>query len=295
MSTEVWRGELYLELHQGTLTSQAALKKGNRHGESLLYQLETADTMMGLEFWSFGRPTKSRRTESNSEGEATQITSMWKKLLLNQFHDVLPGTSIPSVSREAEQFFIDIQTEGRQLLCKILNISLQITDRYENCIRIYNLLPFPFPKLICNKGNSQRIQPPKTGEYGRGLESGLAANLGPSECMDAPLVSIADPCFILLRPTGISKVAASVQEFTSSQRGNGLKSTCALKSLESSIVLSNNIVEVAIDKHTGAITSYCDCTCDPPVQLIKDGATSNRFSIHPDVPFFWDAWDLMVR
>jgi alpha-mannosidase len=74
----VWAGDLYLEKHRGTFTSQAAVKLGNRRGELAL---------AGAELWSTVRP-------DGAPWPAEELDRAWKLLLVNQFHDVLPGSSI---------------------------------------------------------------------------------------------------------------------------------------------------------------------------------------------------------
>jgi alpha-mannosidase len=74
----VWAGDLYLEKHRGTFTSQAAVKLGNRRGELAL---------AAAELWSTLRP-------DGAPWPAAALDRAWKLLLVNQFHDVLPGTSI---------------------------------------------------------------------------------------------------------------------------------------------------------------------------------------------------------
>lgn len=86
-----WTGELYLELHRGTLTSQRAMKAGNRRCEGLLRQAElvwTAAVMRGVGEWP---------------GE--QLRAVWERLLLLQFHDILPGSAIAWVHAEARADF----------------------------------------------------------------------------------------------------------------------------------------------------------------------------------------------
>jgi alpha-mannosidase len=77
-----WTGELYLELHRGTLTTQAKVKKLNREAE---HRLLEAEALLAL---------ASLRGAAYPAGE---LEAAWKMLLLNQFHDILPGTSIREV------------------------------------------------------------------------------------------------------------------------------------------------------------------------------------------------------
>ncbi|WP_043622313.1 alpha-mannosidase [Nonomuraea candida] len=87
----VWVGELYLELHRATLTSQAKTKQGNRRSESLLREAE---------LWA--------ATAAVREGAPypyERLDRIWKTVLLHQFHDILPGSSIAWVHREARRTY----------------------------------------------------------------------------------------------------------------------------------------------------------------------------------------------
>ena len=84
----VWSGEMYLELHRGTFTTQARGKAGNRRSEHLLREAE---------LWA---ATAAVRTGYSYPYE--DLDRIWKAVLLHQFHDILPGTSIGWVHRETE-------------------------------------------------------------------------------------------------------------------------------------------------------------------------------------------------
>ncbi|WP_040749883.1 alpha-mannosidase [Nocardia transvalensis] len=93
----VWVGELYLELHRGTLTSQARTKQGNRRSEHLLREAE---------LWA---ATAAVRTGADYPYE--ELDRLWKTVLLHQFHDILPGSSIAWVHREAERTYAAVTEE----------------------------------------------------------------------------------------------------------------------------------------------------------------------------------------
>ncbi|MGW2109043.1 alpha-mannosidase [Streptomyces sp. NPDC001948] len=93
----VWLGELYLELHRGTYTSQARTKQGNRRSEHLLREAE---------LWA---ATAAVRTGFPYPHE--ELDRIWKSVLLHQFHDILPGSSIAWVHREAEATYARIADE----------------------------------------------------------------------------------------------------------------------------------------------------------------------------------------
>ncbi|MHC5797617.1 alpha-mannosidase [Lacisediminihabitans sp. FW035] len=90
----VWTGELYLEFHRGTYTSQARTKQGNRRSEHLLREAElwaaTALVRAGV-----GYPYD-------------ELQSIWQTVLLLQFHDILPGSSIAWVHLQAEQSYREV-------------------------------------------------------------------------------------------------------------------------------------------------------------------------------------------
>ena len=83
----VWSGELYLELHRGTLTSQVEIKQGNRRCENLLREAE---------LWSTAALVANRAPYPYDE-----LEDIWRDVLLNQFHDILPGSSIAMVNDDA--------------------------------------------------------------------------------------------------------------------------------------------------------------------------------------------------
>ncbi|GAB2608172.1 glycoside hydrolase family 38 C-terminal domain-containing protein [Streptomyces capparidis] len=93
----VWVGELYLELHRGTYTSQARMKQGNRRSEHLLREAELWAATAAVRC---GFPYPYR-----------ELDRIWKTVLLHQFHDILPGSSIAWVHREARAAYERIERE----------------------------------------------------------------------------------------------------------------------------------------------------------------------------------------
>lgn len=87
---QTWDGELYLEMHRGTFTTKSEMKRANRRLE---YKLRDAEILSVL------------RGEDNRQA----ITSAYKKLLINQFHDILPGSHIHPVYEDAMKDYSDIE------------------------------------------------------------------------------------------------------------------------------------------------------------------------------------------
>ncbi|CAL4859154.1 glycoside hydrolase family 38 C-terminal domain-containing protein [Microbacterium sp. MM2322] len=98
----VWSGELYLEYHRGTYSAQARTKRGNRRSEHLLRAAElwaTLDTVRTGATYPAGR-----------------LRSLWQTVLLHQFHDILPGTSIAWVHQEAEATYARVADELQEII-----------------------------------------------------------------------------------------------------------------------------------------------------------------------------------
>ncbi|MEV7082644.1 glycoside hydrolase family 38 C-terminal domain-containing protein [Streptomyces sp. NPDC093516] len=103
----VWVGELYLELHRATYTSQARTKQGNRRSEHLLREAELWATTAALHAPDYAYPYE-------------ELDRLWKTVLLHQFHDILPGSSIAWVHREAEAEYARVARELRALITEAL-------------------------------------------------------------------------------------------------------------------------------------------------------------------------------
>ncbi|MGW1672202.1 alpha-mannosidase [Streptomyces sp. NPDC002324] len=98
----VWNGELYLELHRATYTSQARTKQGNRRSEHKLREAELWATTAALHAPGYSYPYE-------------KLDRLWKTVLLHQFHDILPGSSIAWVHREAEAEYARVAKELEEL------------------------------------------------------------------------------------------------------------------------------------------------------------------------------------
>ncbi|WP_285242741.1 glycoside hydrolase family 38 C-terminal domain-containing protein [Pseudarthrobacter sp. fls2-241-R2A-127] len=102
----IWSGEMYLEFHRGIYTSQARTKSGNRRNERLLVEAEywaaVACIRHGLAF------------------PYERFDRLWQQVLLLQFHDILPGSAIAWVHREAEATHAAVSEELDQVITQSL-------------------------------------------------------------------------------------------------------------------------------------------------------------------------------
>jgi len=94
----VWRDELFLEFHRGTLTTHGELKKLNRRTEAALRESEMLHALVGLDDYP-----------------AEQFRRVWRGVLLNQFHDVLAGSSARDVFDEAQTIYLETLNQVEKL------------------------------------------------------------------------------------------------------------------------------------------------------------------------------------
>ncbi|MBQ9789014.1 MAG: alpha-mannosidase [Lentisphaeria bacterium] len=120
-----WDGELYLEMHRGTLTTQAKVKKGNRRCEEALMAVEAL--YAGSELANY---------------PAKELDRLWKLLLLNQFHDILPGSSIGMVYERTHKEHQEILDCCSDLIKKFGN------SEDENSLTLFNSLGVKFNGLV---------------------------------------------------------------------------------------------------------------------------------------------------
>lgn len=95
-----YSGELYLELHRGTLTNQHTIKRNNRLAETALHNLEYA--------------LVRRAVQEQKAADTTEIRPLWQTLLRDQFHDVLPGTCIPRVHESTRREVAEVIEKARE-------------------------------------------------------------------------------------------------------------------------------------------------------------------------------------
>lgn len=95
----VWNGELYLELHRGTYTTQVRNKRANRKSELLYREVELLSALAML----YGRPYPVEKIKNN-----------WETILINHFHDIIPGSSVRAVYEESQAQYAQVIKDGEE-------------------------------------------------------------------------------------------------------------------------------------------------------------------------------------
>ncbi len=123
-----WHGELYLELHRGTLTTQAQVKRDNRRCEQ---------SLTGLEFLLSCLPM--------DKYPVREMDGLWKMMLLNQFHDILPGSSIKEVYDVAKREHAAILKDSSFLA---FQAGAELCTEDDSAMTLVNTLSYPYRRLI---------------------------------------------------------------------------------------------------------------------------------------------------
>lgn len=166
----VWVGDLYLEKHRGTFTSQAGIKRGNRKGEAAL---------QAAELWAAAAGTAA--------DSAPELDAAWRLLLTNQFHDILPGSSIRWVAEEAEAQLAEVERRAGAVAGDALDrlaASVDTTGLQEPAV-VFNPTPFRRQEVVDLGGRPVTVEVPALGW--RAVEAGTADTVA-----DAASVEIGD-------------------------------------------------------------------------------------------------------
>jgi alpha-mannosidase len=246
-----WVGELYFETHRGTFTSQARTKAGNRRCELLLREAE---------LWCVA----AYGTTEAAGYPAAELDRIWKTVLLHQFHDILPGSSIGWVHREAEATYAGLID---QLEAIIAGALAELTS-----------------------GGSPDAGAPAT-----------LANAAPHERDEVVVVPVARLGSGGSRSDGPVQVLSGGESVAARVRVPAL-GTAPLASLavddavswdEAHRVLANDRVAVTFDAD-GLFASVRDLRADDGGgrEVLVAGERGNLLQLHPDLPSEYDAWDL---
>jgi alpha-mannosidase len=125
----VWDGELYLEYHRGTYTGQARQKRRNALAQRLFHAAELY--------------AACARTLAGADYPREKLEAGWKLILTNQFHDILPGSAISQVYREAEDDFRELRDTGSRVLeaaMAAIGAGLQLGS---DALVVFNPSPYP--------------------------------------------------------------------------------------------------------------------------------------------------------
>lgn len=274
----VWKDELYLEYHRGTYTTQAKVKKGNRKSESML---SSAEKLASIAFMM------------NGEYPQEELRKAWKTVLTNQFHDILPGSSITPVYRDALEDYEKAQAKINGVIRGSLKkIAAKVdTSKVEGTpLVIFNTLSWERTDLV----TAGIPLPAESDEGADGDAAKYSVQILDDEGKEVP-VEILPGCGGSTPEIKALFVAGNIP-------GLGYK-TYSYKVMEKAaepveeakesgdfIRLENRFFTLKINKKSGNIAGLLDKRLSK--EFIEAGKEANVLQVYEDRPENWDAWDI---
>lgn len=252
----VWEGELYLEYHRGTYTSQAGVKWGNRRAEHALHDAELWTSWASL-LGAGAADWRARLAES------------WETVLLNQFHDILPGSSVAEVyedQRRDHARVLSLAASVAEEAQAALGARLTVHGR---SLALFNSLPWARSEPIA-------IDPALVDAQSAVDDQGRPCVAQRVETLDGREALLIDG--LTLPPNGLSVVAL--------ESGREARPAGTLSASER--VLENDWFRLTLDE-TGAFASLFDRRHNREVLAPGGG---NRLFAFEDKPISYDAWDI---
>jgi alpha-mannosidase len=268
--------EMYLQFHRGTYTTQSRTKKNNRRAECLL---ETAEKFSTL------------ATKYGYRYPSAEFRDCWEKLLLNQFHDVLPGSSISDVYKDSDECFRSIFATLNSVISKSLKtIAAKIDTSGEGR-----------PLLVFNPLSWKRSSVAEFSLKDAGDISEIYDEKGqiiPSQIIEEErkLIFVAEDIPSLGYKEYKAKRTGQVRRKFSTELSG--------KETEREIMLENQFLKLKVDKESGLLTSIFDKKENREIlrgeanliQIFDDTPINGRTSVnYPIDAQVFDAWEIFIN
>jgi alpha-mannosidase len=232
-----YKGELYLEIHRGTLTTQAKIKKYNRQFEILLRQIEALASLLPLDKYP-----------------AKELDTLWKMVLTNQFHDIIPGSSINIVYKDAYAAYENGLSKCRSL---ISSLEAELTNGSKESITLFNVTSLPYEASFTIpdtwKGAKRKDGAPILAQTTDGV------------------------CSISTKIPAHGSVVLQKDENSIPAKEND------------SLVLENNLIRYRFSKEGTLVQSFDK---EFSRNIITETNPGNLFTLYDDRPNRYDAWDV---
>lgn len=237
-----WHGELYLEYHRGTYTSQGQVKQANRHSEILLQTAEHAAAQAML--------------LAAAPYPQEPLARAWETVLLNQFHDILPGSSVREVYEDCAEDYARVRAVGEAAVEGALAALTQRVSASAGRVLVFNPLSWA-------RQDVGRL-PAEWGIAGQDV-----TDLDGAEWTLIPLAGWVPSCGYALTPIGdIGPGETLVAEDR---------------------LLENRFFRLRFDEHDEIASVY-----DRQAEREVLAGPGNALVAFEDRPLYWDAWDVDV-
>ena len=243
-----WEGEFYFEYHRGTYTSMARNKRSNRKSELMLMDLELLSVMAG---------------SAGIDYPAKELDSLWKTVLLNQFHDILPGSSIKEVYEQTAKEYTQVAETAGNLIKERLSALAGKGD----AVVLFNTLGFDRDDVVL-------------------LGDMKAESLRDENGTVYPVQQTADGTVAYVK--GLP--SKGYKSFTVYEQEDSIvRASAPFKITENGIETPFYEIRFTEDGNISSLFDKENCR-----QVLKDGRYGNQLIVYEDKPIYYDNWDIDI-
>ena len=232
-----YQGELYYAAHRGTYTSQAKTKRLGRQSERALREAEMWTALLG-----------------NNAGVVEKLKPLWKEVLFNHFHDVIPGSSMTEVYTRAEKSFADVISKAEAVADHARSLVLKDTT---DTLTVFNSLSWE-RKVITEL---------PAGCHGACDSNGNAVE---TQHVNGKTLALLEAPACGMSTFKLQKGSASIDV-----------------TVDNDLYLENNLIRATFNEQ-GELVRVTDK--ETGVEFLANA--SNQFRVYQDAPTFFDAWDI---
>ena len=272
-----WTSDLYLEYHRGVYTGQANQKRNNRDSEVAMLNAEKWSSLAWLRGQAY---------------PGAELTEDWKKVLFNQFHDLLPGSGIGPIYKDAQKDYDVIRWSTNEITARALTATAaQIDTRGKAAspgapVIVFNSLAWARPGEVTVK-----LQLPKAAPAAERLEvfdsSGHASPYGAEVITSDPGAGMVA---LRIRTDDVPALGYKVVYVLPRAARRPAKSEITLGQSPESLTLEDAATKVVIDRATGCITSLYDKRSN--FESLAKGGCGGQLQAYKNLPKEYDAWNI---
>ncbi len=253
-----WHGELYLEYHRGTYTSQAQQKKANRKAEVLMHNAELLASIAHAKLPGYAYPQE-------------RINKAWELVLTNQFHDIIPGSSIHSVYEDSQKHYEEVQTLGTEVLQEAAAALVAQMDVAAGEVVVFNPLSWQRSDLVVADWDDALVGAVVVDDAGNRSQVQKTSIDGGDKA-----------AFWVAEVPASGFKALRVEKAATAEVETMQVSTTAME---------NDFFRLEFDT-VGRLARVFDKKNNR--EVLAPGAVGNEFIAFEDKPVDWDAWDIDI-
>jgi alpha-mannosidase len=270
-----WKDELYFEYHRGVYTTQAAHKRNMRTSEVATLDAEKLASLAWLNGLPYPNP---------------ELTENWKKITFNGFHDLAAGSGIAIIYKDAQREFTEVFNADREIADNSLNtLDARIDTRVKSGIPVLVFNPMAWPRT---ETVALTVQTPEAAQGVQFFDANGTAV--PSQVTDWNTATHTFQALAQVQVPALGYAVLSARPAANPANNNDLKARLSKPPIAvatpSTFSLTNNLLKLTIDAHTGCFTSLLDLKTK--TEYLAPNTCANQLQTFKDTPKQYDAWNI---